>query len=162
MFLRHQSIWNSLKMYVWTLIKRFEKKLDGNCTRMQRAILNKSWKQHPTNQQLNGHLPSISKTIQFRQTRLAGHCWRSNDELISDVLLWNPSHRSADARRPARTYLQQLCMGTGCCLEDLPNAMDDRDDWRERRERGGQGNPCSRQVVIIYIHIYIYIYIVMF
>ena len=32
----------------WTLTKRPEKKLDGNYTRMLRAILNKSWRQHPT------------------------------------------------------------------------------------------------------------------
>ena len=31
----------------WTLTKRLEKKLDGNYTRMLRAILNKSWRQHP-------------------------------------------------------------------------------------------------------------------
>ena len=31
------------------LIKRTEKKLYGNCTRMLRAILNKSWSQHPKN-----------------------------------------------------------------------------------------------------------------
>ena len=31
----------------WTLTKRLEKKLDGNYTRMLRAILNKSWQQHP-------------------------------------------------------------------------------------------------------------------
>ena len=30
----------------WTLTKRLEKKLDGNYTRMLRAILNKSWRQH--------------------------------------------------------------------------------------------------------------------
>ena len=32
----------------WTLTKRLEKKLDGNYTRMLRAVLNKSWRQHPT------------------------------------------------------------------------------------------------------------------
>ena len=32
----------------WTLTKRMEKKLDGNYTRMLQAILNKSWRQHPT------------------------------------------------------------------------------------------------------------------
>ena len=32
----------------WTLTKRLEKKLDGNYTRMLRAILKKSWRQHPT------------------------------------------------------------------------------------------------------------------
>ena len=76
----------------WTLTKRLEKKLDGNCTRMLQAILNKSLRQHPTRHQLYGHLPLITKTIQVRRTRHAGHCWRSRDELISDVLLWTPTH----------------------------------------------------------------------
>ena len=49
-----------------TLTKRLEKKLDGNYTRMLRAILNRSWQQHPTRRQLSGHLPPITKTIQAR------------------------------------------------------------------------------------------------
>ena len=57
--------------------------------------------------------PPIMKTIQVRQTRHAGHCWRSRDELISDVLLWTPTHDRAKAGRPARTYFQQLCEDTG-------------------------------------------------
>ena len=61
---------------------------------MLRAILNKSWQQHPTRHQLYGHLPPITKTIQVRRTRHAGHCWRSRDELIRDVLLWTPTHGS--------------------------------------------------------------------
>ena len=74
----------------WTLTKRLKKKLDGDYTRMLRAILNKSWCQHPTRHQLYGQLPPIMKTIQVRRTRHTGHCWRSKDELISDVLLWTP------------------------------------------------------------------------
>ena len=74
----------------WTQTKRLEKKLDGNYTRMLRAILNKSWRQQPTKHQLYGHLPPITKTIQVRRTRHAGHCWRSRDELTRDVLLWTP------------------------------------------------------------------------
>ena len=61
----------------WTLTKRLEKKLDGNYTRMLRAILNKSWRQHPTRHQLYGHLPPITKAIQVRRTRHAGHSWRA-------------------------------------------------------------------------------------
>ena len=57
----------------WMLTKRLEKKLDGNYTRMLQAILNKSWRQHPTKHQLYGHLPPITKTIQVRRTRHAGH-----------------------------------------------------------------------------------------
>ena len=36
----------------WTLTLRLEKKLDGNYARMLQAILNRSWRQHPTKQQL--------------------------------------------------------------------------------------------------------------
>ena len=34
----------------WTLTKRMEKKRYVNYTRILRAIMNKSWRQHPTNQ----------------------------------------------------------------------------------------------------------------
>ena len=115
-----------------TLTKRLEKKLDGNYTRMLRAILNKSWQQHPTRHQLYGHLSPITKTIQARRTRHTGHCWRSRDELIRDVLLWTPTYGQAKAGWLARTYIQQLCEDTGCSPEDLPEAMNDREKWRER------------------------------
>ena len=115
----------------WTLTKWLEKKLDGNYGRMLRAILNKSWRPHPTKHQLYGHLPPIMKTIQVRWTRHAGHCCRSKDELVSDVLLWTPTYGQAKAGRPARTYIQQLCEDTGCNFEDLPEAMNDREKWRE-------------------------------
>ena len=91
----------------WTLTKRLKKKQDSNYTRMLRAILNKSLREHPTRHQLYGRLPPITKTIQVRQTRHAGHCWRSKDELISDVLLWSPAYGQAKAGQPARTYIQQ-------------------------------------------------------
>ena len=107
-----------------------QKKLDRNYTRMLRAILKWSWRQHPTKQQLYGHLPPITKTIQVRWTRHAGHCWRSRDELISDVLLWTPTHGRAKAGRPARTYIQQLSEDMGCSPEDLPEAMNNWEGWR--------------------------------
>ena len=116
----------------WTLTKRLEKKLDGSYTRMLGAILNKSWRQHPTRHQLYGHLPPITKTIQVRRTRHAGHCWRNTDELISDVLLWTPTYGRAKAGWPARTYIQQRCEDTGCSPIDLPEAMNDREKWQER------------------------------
>ena len=124
----------------WTLTKRPKKNLDSNYTRMLKAISNKSWWQHPTRHQLYGHLPPITKTIQVRRARHAGHCWRSKDELISDVLLWTPAYGQAKAGRPARTYIQQLCEDTEYSSEDLPKAMNDR----EGGERESQGYPCWR------------------
>ena len=116
----------------WTLTRRMEKKLDGNYSRMLRAILNNSWRQHPTKQQPYGHLPPVRKTSKIRRTRHTGHCWNSRDELVRDVLLWTPSQRRAKAGCPARTYIQQLCADPGCSPEDQPKAMDDREGWRER------------------------------
>ena len=43
-----------------------------------------------------------------------------------------PTHGRAKAGLPARTYIQQLCEDTGCCPEDLPEAMNDWEKWRER------------------------------
>ena len=131
------------------LTKQLEKKLDSNCTRMLRAILNKSWKQHPRKQQLYGHQPPIYKTIQIRQTRHLGHCWRSKDKLTSNVLQWAPSH---SVGWPTRTYLQHLCTDTGCSLKDLPDTMYDRQEWWENQE-----NLCSQHnIMMIYTYIYIY------
>ena len=135
----------------WTLTKRLEKKLDGNYTRMLWAILNKSWRQHPTKQQLYGHLPPIMKTIKVRH---AGHCWRSRDEHISNVLPWNPSHGRAKAGWPARTYIQQLREDTGCSPEDLPEVTNDREGWWEMfRDIHADG---TTRWWWWYIYIYIY------
>ena len=94
--------------------------------------MNKSWRKHHTRHKLYGHLSPITKNIQARQTRHARHWWRSRDELISDVLLWTPAYGQAKAGRPARTYIQQLCEDTGCSPEDLPEAINDGEKWRER------------------------------
>ena len=108
-----QAAVTSILLYgctTWTLTKQLEKKVDGNYTRM----------------------PPITKTFQVRRTRHAGHCWRSRDKLIRDVRLWTSTHGRAKAGWPARTYIQQLCEDTGCCPEDLPRVMNDREEWRER------------------------------
>ena len=96
----------------WTLTKRLEK-LDGNYTRMLRAILNKSWRQHPTRHQLYGHLPPITNTIQVRRTRHAGHCWRSRDELISDLLLWIPHTWPCKSRTTSTNTYSATMWGYG-------------------------------------------------
>ena len=121
---------------------------------MLRAILNKSWRQHPTKQQLYGHLPPITKTIQIRRTRHAEHCWTSKNELISDLLQRTPSHWRAKVERVARTYIQKLCADTGYNLEDLSGAMDDRDGWRKRVKKIR-----ASSVTWWWWYIYIYIYI---
>ena len=86
----------------------------------------------PAKQQLYGHLLPISKPIQVRRTRHAGHYWRSKDEIISFVFQWTSTYDHASVDRPARTNLLQLCADTGYSQEDPPVSMHDRDRWSER------------------------------
>ena len=53
---------------------------------MLRAILNKPGRQHPTRHQLYSHLPAVTKTIQVRRTRHAGHCWSGEARTNSSVM----------------------------------------------------------------------------
>ena len=91
-------------------------------------------------------------------TRHAGHCWRSKDELVNDVLLWTPTYGQAKAGRPARTYIQQLCEDTGCNPEDLQEAMNDREKWREMVRDIRAGSTTWWWYIYIYIYIYIYMF----
>ena len=154
----------------WTLTKHLKKNLDSYYTKILRAILNKSWREHSRKQQLYSHLPPIMKTIQVRQIKHVEHCWRSRDELMNDILLWTSSHGQMKAGLSARTFIQKLCADMGCILEDLPGAMDDGEGWWERVRdiHAGSGTWwCIYLCVGIYIythththtHTYIYIWV---
>ena len=134
----------------WTLTKRIKKSLDGSYTRMLRAILKKSWRQYPTKQQLYIYLQPVTKTIQVKRTRPAGHCWRSRDELISDVLQWTihmDEKRQDDQLEPTynnsvsikdvalKTYLDQWTIEMGSERESGRSVLivrhDDDDDYEK-------------------------------
>ena len=165
-----------------TLTKRLEKKLDDNYTRMLRAILNKSWQQHPTRHQLYGHLPPITKTIQARRTRHAGHCWRNKNELVSDVLLWTPPHMANQKQddQLKHTYSSYVMIrdvtlktcqrrwmigksgerGSGISVLAARHAAADDDEFLDILGspylRKGRMHPFCPSV---YIYIYIYVYV---
>ena len=86
------------------------KKLDGNYTRMLRAILNKSWRQHPTKQQLYGHVLPVTKTIKIRRTRLTGHYCRCREKAHEwctpvDPFRWMSKGRTSSSN----LYTAALC-----------------------------------------------------
>ena len=60
----------------------------------------------PTRHQLYGHLPPITKTIQVRRTRHAGHCWRSRDELLNDELLWTGQNQDDQHKHTSSNYVR--------------------------------------------------------
>ena len=84
----------------WTLTKQMEKKLQGNYTRMLQAILNKSWRQHPTKHKLYGHLPPITKTIKVRWTRHAGEAGTSSWVMFSYGPPYMAEQKQGDQFKP--------------------------------------------------------------
>ena len=145
-----QAAVTSILLYgctTWTLTKRLEKKLDGNYTRMLRAILNKSWQQHPTRHQLYGHLPTITKNIQVRQsqtcrTLLEKQGWTHKWCTLMDPHTWpckkqddQHEHTSSSYVRirdvVLKTYLGRWTIGRsverGSGISVLPARYDDDD-----------------------------------
>ena len=92
----------------WTLTPPMEKSLDGCYTRMLRAALNVSWRDHLTNEQLYGGIPKLTEKIRMRRLQLAGHCFRHPELPAHDVLLWRPTHGRRSRERPVATYTTNL------------------------------------------------------
>ena len=105
-------------------------KLDGVYTRLLRAATNTSWETHITNQQLYGKIPKLSTTICRRRLRFSGHCFRSKNEIIHKVILWEPKHGKRYRGRPYTTYIDTIENDTGIKRENLPAVMEDRNQWK--------------------------------
>ncbi|KAI8494143.1 hypothetical protein Bbelb_279030 [Branchiostoma belcheri] len=99
---------------------------------MLRAVLNKTWQQHPTKEELYGDIPAVSELIRQRRTGFAGHVYRNKAELASELILWEPKQGHSKPGRPRMTYIDQLAADVGLPKEYLASAMTDKVDWRER------------------------------
>ena len=112
----------------WTMTKMMEKSLDGCYTNLLKSVQNLDWRNHPTLAEIYNGLPRISSVLSSRRLTFSGHCFRSKNEVISDLLLWCPV---GPKRSRKRTFLDALKRETGLELEELRTAMSDRELWRE-------------------------------
>ena len=116
-----QAAVTSILLYgctTWTLTKRLEKKLDGNYTRMLRAILTSPGGNTPQDTNCTATCPLSRKlfkldeqtcrTLLEKQGRAHKRC------TLMDPHTW-PVQKQDDQHE---TYIQQLCEDTGCCPED--------------------------------------------
>ena len=115
----------------WSLTVKDEKALDGVYTRMLRAALNVSWKNHTRNSELYGKLPRLSDTVRQRRMRLAGHCVRHPELTASQLILWEPTHGRKSRGRPQATFIDTLKRDTGLDgVAEIQTLMEDREQWR--------------------------------
>jgi len=73
-------------------------------------------------------IPKLSDKIRTRRLKFAGHCLRSK-EIVADLVLWTPRHGKRRPGRPTATYLDMLRKDTGLGVDNLHQAMTDRDIW---------------------------------
>ena len=65
----------------------------------------------------------------MQRLRFAGHCWRSKDEVASDLILWQPQHGNRSRLRPSKTYIDQLRDDTDLLtIDEIKTAMNDREE----------------------------------
>ena len=120
---------------------------------MLRAILNISWKEHPKKIRLYGNIPPLTSIILIRRTRFAGHCYRSEEEIVKDVLLWTANHGTTNIGRPRKTYVKQICDDMGMTTEELKTAMKDRMTWKKIVESARKTIPIRYgKVIVIYLY----------
>ena len=65
----------------------------------------------------------------YISSQFSGHCWRSKNEIVSQLLLWDPKHDRCSRGRPATTFIDQLDEDTSLFRLELPAVMADRGEW---------------------------------
>ena len=111
----------------WTVNAKQQKLLDRTYTRLLMRVQSLSWKKHPNKEQIYGNLPPISQLVKKRRVQFAGHCFRASGEMVSSLILWKPE--SNGRRGHKLTYPDVLAKDTGIRLEDLGEAMGNREVW---------------------------------
>ena len=92
-------------------------------------------------------LPLITKTIKFRWSKHAEHCWSSKEELISNILMWIPSHGRAKVGPPAKPIYN--------CSVPIQDITLKTTRVRWTIETGGKRGSGRSVLAVIYIYIYI-------
>ena len=92
-------------------------------------VLNIHWKNTIKNEILYGALELLSNIIRRRRLKFAGHCIRREDEVVSDMVLWQPTNGTRRRGRPPDSYIKTLERNTGLRENDLRAAMMNRDVW---------------------------------
>ena len=110
----------------WTLINSLIKKQDGTYLQIMRMVLNIHWTHTIKNEILYGTLERLSNKIR-RRIKFAGHCLRIEDEVVSDLVLWQSTHGTRRRGRLPDSYIKTLEHDTGLRENDLRASMMNRD-----------------------------------
>ena len=96
-------------------------------------------RQRITNELPYAGLPTILFTIRERLLSFSGHCWRSKNEVASDLLLWETKQGKGSVGGQTRIFVDLPEADIGVPRDCLPATMDDSVGWRKRAMEMGGG-----------------------
>ena len=96
---------------------------------MLRVVLGFTWRDSITYNDLHGKLSKITAVLKGGRLISDRHMWRTKEELVCLLLIWEPKQGTRKRGRPAITYDDQLRNDTGLQTKELKNAMEDREIW---------------------------------
>ena len=109
----HNTTCQAPRIFTWELFSisldidycTEKKRLEDCYTRLLRAAVSRSLRDHISNKALYDW---ICLQFQIRRLQLSGHCWRSKNKTVSQLLLWYLKHCRRSRGRPATTFIDQL------------------------------------------------------
>ena len=131
-----------------TLTTAVEKQLDGCYTRLLRAALNVSWKDHISNkesqfQQVSRYVGCILvATVGEARTRLFANYFFGNQKTADAVRRRGGGEEGGGrGKHPTTTFIDQLNSDTGLTRQDLESACHDQQTEMEQTYQIGAGAP---------------------
>ena len=86
------------------------------------------WKHHKNDRECLRKATNV-----WRSFAIITNSWRA--AFVSPLAIYSlrsPCNGHTSIGRPMRTYIDQLCVDVGCLPEDLPDALQDRNGWRQK------------------------------
>ena len=65
-----------------------------------------------------------------RRLKFIGHIWRRKQELVCQMLMWEPKQETRKIGRPAMRYVNELRSDNGLLTEEQKDIMNERELWR--------------------------------
>ena len=95
-----------------------------------RMVLNIHWTNKIKTEILYGELERLSNKVRRRILIFSGHCLRREDEVVSHLVLWQPTHGTRRRGIPHNSYITYLERDTGLRENNLRAAMMNCDVWK--------------------------------
>ena len=93
-------------------------------------ILNVYWSQKVTDEVLYGAIEKIYTKSRRRFLKFSGHFLLRDDEVVSDIVLWEPNHVTRRRGMPPESYIRNIERETDILASEKKVAMMNRGVWR--------------------------------